>query len=111
MHIASLISKRKDEFVKICETHKVKSLFAFGSSINKNFNPQKSDIDLLVDVDVTDPFEKGEILISLWDSLEEFFNRKVDLISSGTLKNPYLINSIENTKTLIYERSGQKILG
>ena len=60
MHISIIISKRKNEFLKVCESHKVTSLFAFGSSVTEKFNPKLSDIDLLVDVDAIDPIERGE---------------------------------------------------
>ena len=44
------------EIVRLCEMHKVKSLYAFGSVLNNSFN-SKSDIDLFVDflnIDVED---------------------------------------------------------
>ena len=85
-------------------------MFAFGSSVTKKFNPKSSDIDILVDVYEINPVEKGELLMSLWDELELFFNRKVDLLTPSSLTNPYLIKSIDLTKVLIYEGSSEEIL-
>ena len=48
----------------------------FGSSVTEQFNPQRSDIDLLVEMEDMDPLEKGEKLLSLWDKLEDFFSKK-----------------------------------
>jgi uncharacterized protein len=109
MYIKSFISKNSSEYNRICESHKVKYMFAFGSSVSSSFNLSTSDIDLLVDIDVTDPLEKGELLMSLWDALEIFFQRKVDLVTKNSLKNPYLISNIEKNKTLIYDRTSQEI--
>ena len=47
----------RPDIIKLCETHKVKSLYAFGSVLTDSFN-KKSDIDLIVDffTDVTHNF-------------------------------------------------------
>jgi hypothetical protein len=74
-----------------------------GSSTNDRFNFTTSDIDLLLEIEASDPVERGEKLVSLWDNLESFLKRKVDLLTESSLRNPYLKTSIENTKVLIYD--------
>lgn len=110
MVIRDEISKHSSEFKYLCRTHNVKSLYAFGSATTANFDYNKSDIDLLVEIDVPDPIERGEKLMSLWDTFEIFFQRKVDLLTNSSLRNPYLIKDIESTKILIYDREGSKVL-
>jgi len=110
MIIKDEISKKLSEFKRVCKTHKVLYLYAFGSSVTDNFDPKKSDIDLLVEIGGNDPLERGEKLISLWDSFEIFFSRKVDLLTDSSIRNPYLRKSIDSTKILIYDGSGQKVL-
>lgn len=80
------IAKRKEDFENLCADHKVKFLYAFGSSITDRFDPDKSDIDLLVEIDDNDPIERGERLISLWDTFEDFFHKKVDCLQIHRLK-------------------------
>lgn len=109
MLIKNEILKESNVFISLCQKHKVKYLFAFGSSTNDNFDPDKSDIDLLVEIDDPDPVEKGEKLISLWDTFEGFFHRKVDLLTESSIHNPYLRKSIDATKILIYDGLHQKI--
>lgn len=109
MIIHEEIAKYKSRFEEICKNHHVKYLYAFGSSTNTNFDFQISDLDFLVEVDVSDPIEKGETLISLWDTFEKIFNRKIDLLTESSVKNPYLKKSIDSTKVLIYDREGTKI--
>ena len=104
------ILKHKEQFGNLCQKHKVKYLYAFGSSITEKFDAQKSDIDLIVEVDEVDPVKRGDFLISLWDNFEVFFHRKVDLLTESSIKNPYLKNSIESTKILIYDGTRAKIL-
>jgi predicted nucleotidyltransferase len=95
----------------LCKNHKVKYLYAFGSSVSLNASISiKSDIDLLVEIDSKDPIDRGEKLLSLWDLFEVFFRRKVDLLTDSSIVNPFLRKNIDSTKVLIYDGSGQKIL-
>jgi predicted nucleotidyltransferase len=105
MVINDLIGNR-DDFVALCKNHHVKQIYAFGSSVSNEFDPEKSDIDLLVEIDEPDPISKGEKLLSLWDKLEDFFNRKVDLLTNLSIRNKILRESIDSTKVLIYEQEG-----
>lgn len=110
MIIKEKISKRSHEFESLCKIHHVKYLYLFGSAVTNRFDPSKSDVDLLVELDLSDPYDRGEMLLSLWDGFEEFFKRKVDLLTAQSIKNPYLKRSIDATKQLIYDGSGSKIL-
>lgn len=110
MMLKQEISSRVNEFRALCENHKIKYLYAFGSSVTDNFDPVSSDIDLLVEIDLSDPIDRGETLISLWDTFESFFNRKVDLLTNSSIRNPYLQKSIDSTKVLIYDGAGKEVL-
>ncbi len=70
-------------------THNVKYLYAFGSAVSDKFDSSKSDIDLLIEIDEPDPIKRGEKLISIWDSFESLFNRKVDLLTDSRIRNPF----------------------
>ena len=107
--ISDKVDFKSDEFIAICKSHKVKKLYAFGSVVNGNFTDD-SDIDLLVDIHETDPLTDGELLLSLWDQFEIYFNRRVDLLTYNSLRNPYLKESIDSTKKLIYHGSKEEIL-
>uniref|UniRef100_UPI004047F5AC nucleotidyltransferase family protein n=1 Tax=Roseivirga sp. TaxID=1964215 RepID=UPI004047F5AC len=110
MFIQEHISNQQGSFLEICSKHKVKSLYAFGSSIQHSFNKESSDIDLLIELSESDPLERGELLISIWDEFETFFNRRIDLLTQDSAKNPYLKKSIDQTKVLIYDGSSQEIV-
>ena len=110
MFVKDEILKRLTDFRSLCQTHQVKYLYAFGSSVNDRFDFATSDIDLLVEIEDADPVERGTKLISLWDSFEQFFHRKVDLLTDSSIRNPYLRKNIDSTKILIYDGSRQKVL-
>lgn len=109
MEIKEQISKKREDFELLCKSHNIKYLFAFGSSVTGAFNTKKSDIDLLVEIDSNDPLDRGEKLLSLWDLFEDFFQRKVDLLTESSIQNPFLRKSIDSTKVLIYDGSVQKV--
>lgn len=109
MIVKDEISKHASDFKALCQTHNVRYLYAFGSSTTDQFDSEKSDIDLLVEIDASDPLERGEKLISLWDTFESFFHRKVDMLTDSSIKNPYLRKSIDSTKILIYDGKGAQI--
>jgi len=108
MAIKDEIIKNLPDFKNICENHQVKYLYAFGSAVGGKFDNEKSDIDLLVEVDDPDP--RGEKLLSLWDTLESLLKRKVDLLTSSSIRNPFLRKSIAANKILIYDGTRQKVL-
>ena len=86
----------------------VKKFYLFGSALTPRFDEKHSDIDVLIETTDLLPEEKGELLISLWENLETLFDRKVDLLTEHSLRNPYLTREIEQTKKLIYDgQSGQ----
>lgn len=110
MNLRTLIEERYSDFVDLCRVHNVDKIYAFGSFVTNRFNPETSDIDVVVKVDIPDPVERGEALLSLWDQLELFFNRKVDLLTDESIHNPYLKTNIDCTKKLIYDREKEKVL-
>jgi predicted nucleotidyltransferase len=105
MNLKETIHQSPKEFLSLCKNYDVKNLYAFGSSITENFNEASSDIDLLVELNTEDPLKRGQNLIDLWDKLEAYFKRKVDLLTSSSIKNPILKRSIDATKILVYDGS------
>jgi predicted nucleotidyltransferase len=109
MRIQEEIQNQLAIFNALCQKHHVKYLYAFGSATTNKFDAERSDIDLLVEIDEQDPMERGEKLLVLWDTFEDFFHRKVDLLTENSIKNPYLRKDIDSTKVLIYDRKGTEI--
>jgi Predicted nucleotidyltransferases len=85
----------------LCSKHKVSRLFVFGSVLNKKFK-KSSDIDLLVDFKDVDLYSYADNYFDLKDALEKIFKRNIDLLEDKAIKNPYLRQSIDSSKQLIY---------
>ncbi len=85
----------------LCQINRVKSLYVFGSVLTDKFT-DKSDIDLIVDIDSIDPLEYSDFYFNLKFALEKLLRREIDLLEIRALKNPYLIDNINQSKTLLY---------
>jgi len=86
---------------KLCQQLSVKHLDLVGSAAREDFEPQKSDIDVLIE------FQGEQSLFDryfeLKKGLEEIFGRKVDVIQKNAVKNPYVRQSIEQDRFTVYE--------
>ena len=85
----------------LCNLYNVEKMYLFGSALNSNFN-ETSDIDLLVKFKPIALANYFDNYMNFKENLESVFGREVDLLEEQTLKNPILINSINQTKELIY---------
>ena len=95
------LDKFKEDINKICIENKVKYLYVFGSVQSDNFN-DKSDIDLVVDINSDDPLDYANNYFNLKFSLQDLLKRKIDLLENKAIKNPYIRENIDRSKTLIY---------
>jgi predicted nucleotidyltransferase len=105
MDLPKELNCKLEQLYNICKKYDVVSLYVFGSAINGNFNPKTSDIDLIIELDDSDPVAKGEKLMKIWTEAEELFGRKVDLLTNKKIKNPFLQREIERSKQLLYDRA------
>ena len=99
-----LISRSKD-IRRLCEQFKVRRLSAFGSVCTENFT-ESSDIDLLYlfDSERLPLVEYADNFFDFRESLQNLFQRPVDLVPEKTLSNPYFIEEMEKTRIVIYEQ-------
>ena len=86
MNLKQSIQHSPEEFVAICKSFDIQSLYAFGSSVRDDFDEESSDIDLLIEMNTQDPITKGEQIMAIWDRFESFFKRKVDKIRNQKLE-------------------------
>lgn len=86
----------------LCRKHSVSKLFVFGSVLGDSFN-EESDIDFVVDFCEVSLEDYADNYFDLKFSLERLLKRDVDLLESRAIRNPYLQESIDSTKQLVYE--------
>ena len=93
----------KPEIERICRRLPVKRLGLFGSAVSDNFS-QTSDVDVLVIFDSDKNIDLFDKYFELKEQLQEIFKRQVDLVVDKKFRNPVLRESIDRTRTIIYER-------
>ena len=86
---------------KLCESNKVKTLFAFGSVVRDDFN-DSSDVDMVVDIDENDPYKYTDLYFNIKDKLENIFKRQVDLLEERAINNRFFRQELDKTKVIIY---------
>ncbi len=99
--LEEIISK-KDELAALCRKHHVRKLAVFGSALRDDFDPVRSDIDFRVEFGNIPLDQYAENLWALQSALEGLFARRVDLLTSPTIRNRYLRAEIESTQETLY---------
>ena len=89
------------DIIKLFETHKVKSLYAFGSVLTDSFN-KESDIDLIVDFPGIEVEDYADNYFDFKFSLKDILKRPVDLLEEIALKNPYFRQCVNQQRQLVY---------
>jgi len=97
----NVIQDKLVELKKLCVQYDIKSMYVFGSACTDNFS-EKSDIDILISFKDISIDKYTDNYFELHYRLEALFQRKVDLLTENSLSNPYFIESIEETKQLLY---------
>jgi predicted nucleotidyltransferase len=92
-----------DAIRALCREYGVARLDVFGSATTDAFDPDRSDIDFLVDyARETDLGPWMSRHIEFRDELAALLGRPVDLVMDGGLRNKYFIRSVNATRQLLY---------
>ena len=97
------IERYKKYLFNLCRQNDVKTLYAFGSVLTDRFN-EKSDIDLIVNIDSNNPLDYADKYFNLKFAMQDLFNRPVDLLEEKAVRNQYLRKEIDSTKQIIYAK-------
>ena len=93
---------------ELCKTYDVKRIYLFGSVCTDNFN-ENSDIDILISFKDNSIEKYTDNYFEFHYKFENLLNRKIDLLTEKSISNPFFIESLEETKELIYATWNSKI--
>ena len=79
----------------------IKKAYLFGSFARNDAN-KNSDIDILVELDHTEPI--GMKFFLFQNEIEDLLQKKVDLVSIGGISK-YILPIVDKEKILIYDRT------
>jgi uncharacterized protein len=96
-----------EAIARVCEKYGVSELAVFGSALRDDFDPTRSDVDLLVRFVNDDAGDWAHKYTDMQDALEKLLGRKVDLVSWNAIersRNPYRRKHILKHARRLYEQ-------
>ena len=97
------IKSHRRELSELCKKLKIRRLEVFGSAATGEFEPDKSDIDFIVEFE--DPKAKPGLLsryLILCEELRKLLGTEVEIITPQSIRNPYFRRSVDRTRELVY---------
>jgi predicted nucleotidyltransferase len=98
----ALIHQQRQNLEVLCRRRRVKTLALFGSASDGTFDATRSDLDFLVEFLPLDPGELAPDYFGLLHDLEDTFQRKIDLVMTRAIRNPYFKAEVERSRQVIY---------
>jgi predicted nucleotidyltransferase len=93
---------RRETLATLCRRFRVRRLELFGSAVRPDFDPATSDLDFLVEFEELPWGEHARCYFGLLEALEELFGRPVDLVMLSAVDNPYFLEEIASSRTVLY---------
>ena len=90
------------ELDALCRRYRVRTLELFGSAADGSFDPRRSDLDFLVDFLPLEPGQPFAFYFGLLESLRQLFSRRVDLVTSRAIRNPFFLRSVNRSRKVLY---------
>lgn len=87
----------------------METLYLFGSAVRGQFDPTRSDFDFLITLEDQSPGDYADNYLGLGEALETLLGRQVDLVTERSVRNPYLRETILNSRELLYDSRDEKV--
>ncbi|MBI4310817.1 MAG: nucleotidyltransferase domain-containing protein [Chloroflexi bacterium] len=97
-----LIEEKRSEIAALCRRFYVRRLEVFGSAAGDDFDPDRSDVDLLVEFEPDFPMAALDAYFGFKEAMETLLGRPVDLVMPSAIRNPFLRESIDRSRALLY---------
>ena len=107
--MVALIEQHREELTELCRRYHVERLELFGSAATAEGFRADSDVDFLVEFLPIEPVEHARAYFGLLDALRELLGRRVDLLETGAVKNPYFLAKANQSRTVLYADRGAQV--
>jgi len=95
--VTPVVSEKLEAIADLSRKHGVTRL------LTNDFDPQRSDLDFLVEFEAKSPADRANSYFGLLEDLERLLGLPVDLVEPGPISNPYFRAEIERTRRPLYE--------
>ncbi len=89
------------EVKALCRRLGVRRLWLFGSAAEGALKPE-SDLDFLVEFMPQENLGPADQFLGLQQGLEALLGRRIDLLTTNSLRNPYLKRSVLQSRRLLH---------
>ncbi len=96
------IDQKREQLAVLCRQYRVRRLALFGSALRDDFDPQRSDLDFVVEFEPLPAGAYAKTYFGLIEALEGLFQRPVDLVEASAVRNPYFRQEIEARQETLY---------
>lgn len=98
----ALLEHKRPEIETLCRRFHVRRLDVFGSAARGDFDPERSDVDFLVEFEESPGLNAFEAYMDLRRHLAEVLGRPVDLVMPSAIRNTYVKAGIEASREPVY---------
>jgi predicted nucleotidyltransferase len=101
-----VIERNREAIGALCREYGVVRLEVFGSACTPDFDPDRSDLDFLVEY--PPDYDFGPWLArfqALEADLSDLLGRKVDLVMTSALRNKWFRREADKTRQVVYHAS------
>jgi predicted nucleotidyltransferase len=96
------VEQKRHEITELCRRYHVQRLEIFGSALRDDFDVERSDLDFLVEFEPLATGSYAKTYFGFMEALEQLFQRRIDLVVSSAIRNPYFREGVERNKALLY---------
>ena len=97
-----LMDQNRDALTDLCRNYHVAQLDKFGSAATGKFHAETSDLDFVVAFQRIPDLGAADQYFGLLFGLEKLFDRQIDLVCATAMRNPYFIQSVNETRKILY---------
>jgi uncharacterized protein len=98
-----IIREHLDGIVALARAYEVERLEVFGSVMTDRFDPERSDIDFLVQMQERGALDDFRRYVGLEDALRGMLETPLDLILTDALRRESFRSEAAKTRCLVYE--------
>ena len=99
-----LLEEKRGKLIALCQKYQVRRLDLFGSAAKGRFAPETSDLDFVAEFLERSNPDYANRYYDFAESLQNLFQRRVDLLTENMIRSPYFRQEFETTRQKIYEQ-------
>jgi predicted nucleotidyltransferase len=98
----AIVEQHLPKLLELCKKYNVRRLDVIGSAARNDFDPDRSDVDFVVEFNDFNVSNAADRFLGLMIDLEDLLQRRIDLVSYRAIRNPYFKQMVDQTRVNLY---------